>query len=139
MQDTTEDSWTAMEPSVAAWLRNFVQAVRANDIEGGMNLFDEHAVGYGTRERRAVGLDQLVEDQWRPTWRRITSWIVGEVDVAERGDGLAVVAFIWKRETEDATTVEGRATLILKNVGTEWRCIHSHFSADPQIPPDGYW
>jgi ketosteroid isomerase-like protein len=139
MQDRADGAGPAMQPSIAAWLRHFAQAVRANDLEAGTSLFDEHAVGYGTRERRATGRDHLVEQQWRPTWRRITSWTVDEIDVAEWGDGLAVVAFTWKRETDDAAAVNGRATLVLKDVGTGWRCIHSHFSANPQVTPEGYW
>jgi ketosteroid isomerase-like protein len=115
------------------WLSEFVEAVRTGDTDAGRVLFADDVVGYGTLTPRMLGLDDLVEWQWRPTWERVETWQLTDVDVVEQTDALAVLAVCWKRvNNDDHAVVHGRATLVLRRgAGSAWRCIHSHFSADP--------
>ena len=115
------------------WLVEFVEAVRAGDTEAGRRMFADDVVGYGTLTARMLGLDDLVDQQWRPTWKRVGTWRVTEVDVVEQVEGLAVLAFCWERvNNDDHAVVRGRATVSLQQrAAGDWRCIHSHFSADP--------
>lgn len=116
------------------WLSTFVEAVRAGAIEEGRRLFSEDVVGYGALTPRMLGLDDLVDKQWRPTWRRVAAWRVTEVDLVEHAGDLAALALCWERvNNDDHAVVHGRATLVLRRDGEAgWRCVHSHFSPDPQ-------
>ena len=115
------------------WLSEFVEAVRTGDTDAGRSLFADDVVGYGTLTPRMLGLDDLVERQWGPTWERVEEWRLTDVDVVEQTEALAVLAFCWERvNNDDHTVVHGRATLVLRRrAGSAWRCIHSHFSSDP--------
>lgn len=120
-------------PTLSEWLDQFVSAVRANDLDAGMSLFEPDVVGYGVIANRMTGLDDLRARQWSPTWRRVSEWRVLHLDVQVESDPYAVVAFTWERvNNDDDRTVRGRATLALRR-GQDggWRCLHSHFSAGP--------
>jgi ketosteroid isomerase-like protein len=113
-------------------LTTFTEAVRSNDIDSGRLLFDDTVVGYGALTARMCGLRDLVEQQWRPTWRRVARWRVTQVDLIERSDALAALAICWERvNNDDHAVVRGRATLVLRREDDQWRCVHSHFSQDP--------
>ena len=112
------------------WLDAFVAAVLTNDIDSARPLFDPGVLGYGALAARMRGLDELAENQWRPTWRRVAQWRVTSVDMREQSGGLAVLALTWERvNNDDGSVVPGRATLVLR-CGPHWRslCVHSHFS-----------
>ena len=115
------------------WLDAFVAAVQTNDIASARPLFDPGVLGYGALTNRMSGRDDLVEQQWRPTWRRVAGWQVTSVDVQEQSDRLALLAFCWQRHNnDDRSIVNGRATLALRrDADDRWRCVHSHFSVDP--------
>jgi hypothetical protein len=130
---------TSGADELGAWLDAFTHAVRSHDTGSGRALFDHEAVGYGTLGSRLVGLDELVERQWTPTWRRIVAWDIRTIDLCEASGATGLIAFTWARETSDGPPVSGRATLVLRQGATGWRCIHSHFSADPRTDPSGYW
>lgn len=123
------------DPSVAGWLHAFVEAVRANDISAGRQLFDDSVIGFGSLQTRAEELDQLVEGQWKPTWAQVHSWdLSGVTEISGPDADQRVVAFSWTRVNVDGTVVSGRATLVLVADGDNdhgWRCVHSHFSANP--------
>ena len=124
---------------LSEWLEAFAHAVRSNDPGSGRELFDHAAVGYGTLGSRLVGLDDLVERQWTPTWRRIVTWDIQSIDLIEVSGLDGLIAFTWARETSDGPPVSGRATLVLRHGADGWRCIHSHFSVDPTTDALGYW
>jgi ketosteroid isomerase-like protein len=110
----------------------FTEAVRSNRIEAGRRLFHEDVVGYGALTARMRGLDDLVEHQWSPTWRRVAQWRITALDVMERSETLVAVGLCWERvNNDDHAVVHGRSTLILRCDGEQWRCVHSHFSQDP--------
>ena len=115
------------------WLDAFVAAVQTNDIESARALFDPGVLGYGALTARMLDLDDLAENQWRPTWRRVAQWRVTSVDMREQSGGLAVLALTWERvNNDDGSVVPGRATLVLRSgPDGRWLCVHSHFSVDP--------
>lgn len=114
------------------WLDAFVVAVQTNDIESARPLFDLGVLAYGALTSRMLGLDELAERQWRPTWRRVAAWRVTSVDLQEQCGSLAVLAFTWERmNNDDRAVVPGRATLVLRRGRDRgWLCVHSHFSVE---------
>jgi ketosteroid isomerase-like protein len=90
---------------------------------------------------RAEGLDRLVEDQWRSTWRttRGFDFAWDDVVVGVR-DGVAWVAAPWASTGFDARgrpfPRRGRATIVLDRGPRGWRAVHTHFSLDP-VPAGG--
>ena len=128
-------------PDPIAWLEAFADRVRARDLDGGRRFFAPGATGFGTRAARVDGLDDLVEQQWRPVWTstRGFRFDVEDALVATAADGSqTTVAATWSSEgvTGDGTTFDraGRATLVLvpdpgSPVGLV--AVHSHFSEDP--------
>jgi len=128
---------TSALPSVHAWLATFAAAVRDRDYDAGRALFADDALGCGTRSPWMVGLDRLVDEQWKPIWsvtrgfRFDDDTIHGDI----RGE-TAWVAASWRsegrRSSGDWFERCGRATFVLTWDGSAWRAVHSHFSLRPE-------
>jgi hypothetical protein len=62
-----------MSASVMVWLRDFAACVRARDFDRGRTLCSQSIVSFGTVAHIAVGLEQLVHQQWTHVLILITS------------------------------------------------------------------
>jgi ketosteroid isomerase-like protein len=119
------------------WLVRFDAAVRDVDYELGKTMFAEDVVGFGTYASMLVGLDNLVEGQWKNIWG-VTRGFTIRLDEAHIGiDGdTAWVAAPWDSQgrNEDGTWFDrpGRATFILVRRDGEWLAKHTHLSLYPR-------
>lgn len=131
------------------WAEAFARCVRERDFFAAKQLFCAHVHSYGTRAVEANGLEQLVEQQWTPTWNRTRGFehLPGSLDVQLSGDGsLAIVCARWASEGVDTPERwgqqapyrrSGRCTYALTGDGSGgWRCVHTHFSLDPSAGPN---
>jgi len=126
---------------VHAWLEHFAACVRNRDIESGRSLFAQDASGFGTRIRQAHTLEELVEQQWHPTWFNTRDFrLVPESTstlVSEDGSQVVLTA-LWDSlgvaSNGDTFPRQGRCTLVLQRCDSNARgyiARHSHFSKDP--------
>jgi ketosteroid isomerase-like protein len=126
--------------SLRSWLRQWGDAVAGADIDAALPLFTSDVIGYGTRAEVAVGLEQLVAEQWRHVWPAIDGFAF-DVDGAVlyvSGDHLqGVIATTWtsRGPRPDGTLGPrpGRATVVLqrRSLDAPWRGVHTHFSLAP--------
>jgi len=144
LQEAGAIDMNATAESALDWLERFATCVRAQDFEGGRELFAPRARGFGTVVERAVGLQQLEEGQWRRIWPNTRDFRLietsREVFVSADGSQTCVLA-LWESEAraEEASSRaafprRGRCTLLLERddrAPCGWRAIHSHFSKRP--------
>ena len=127
-----------MSDSVTAWLRDFAACVRAGDFDRGRILCSQNIVSFGTVAHIAVGLEQLINQQWSRVWNVTRDF---EFDYEhmhiDASDDLAWVAAPWTSRgfAEDGSSYlrEGRATIVLRRERDGWRGIHTHFSTRPRV------
>lgn len=119
-----------------AWLREWQERVRGQDFAGGRAMCAPELVAFGTRAEIAVGLDAVVEQQWKHVWPRIRDFTVRAAEA--RGEVLgdrAWVAAPWdSRGTRpDGSTFPrpGRLTIVLQHRAGRWLATHTHFSLSP--------
>lgn len=118
------------------WLQTFDAAVRNVDYERGKTLFAEDVVGFGTYASMLVGLEKLVEGQWKQIWgvTRGFRFRLDEAHIGIEGD-LAWVAAPWDSEGQDNAgewfSRPGRATIILERRAGKWLARHTHLSLYP--------
>lgn len=117
---------------VATWLSAFQDAVAAQDVDAGRELFSDDVQAYGTRTAEMSGLDTLVSRQWRPVWTQTHGFHFTDVDYRRRVGSCYVVAVRWESHSASGRSRRGRCTLVLS--GDPLRCVHSHFS---MVPLDG--
>lgn len=121
---------------VIGWLEDFADAVRARDYARGRAMFAPEAIGFGTIAERAVGLERLVSDQWRPVWG-VTRGFAFDLGALQSGGEGSVywAAAPWSSigRTPEGVEIErrGRATLVLARRGERLLAVHSHFSFVP--------
>lgn len=120
---------------IGSWLEEFAAAVRAVDYERGKTMFAPEVVGFGTYAGMRVGLDALVDGQWRNIWgvTRGFTFRLDELHLGISGD-QAWVAAPWDSEGQrDGAWLDrpGRATIILERRNEQWLAIHTHFSLYP--------
>ena len=132
------------DAGVRTWLDAFSAAVRAVDFEAARALFDADVVSFGTFARKVVGIDKLVDGQWKVIWGCTRNFrflmdeayieINGEVN-GEASGSFAWIATPWMSQGRDERGTwydrAGRCTLVLRRVDGPWRCVHSHFSREP--------
>lgn len=131
------------EHAVVAWLDAFADAVRSRDIPRGRTYFAADCRSFGTRAVAVDGLDELVEQQWLPTWMA-TSGFTFDLDSmslwsADDGSHLTVAA----RWTSDGfhggapRARSGRSSIVLRRDRSgptpALLAVHSHFSTDPVL------
>jgi ketosteroid isomerase-like protein len=118
------------------WLDRFAAAVRTGDISAADGLFADDVVGYGTRAARAVGLPELQRQQWGPVWSATQGFAFEHPDAVFAGaDPSAPIVILarWSSYTKAGDARAGRSTIVLTSTeGGPLRCIHSHFSLDPE-------
>lgn len=132
-----------------AWTEVFARCVRDRDFSSARPLFSPRVHSYGTRTVEAFGLEQLVQEQWTPTWIRTQGFEhqPGSLDVQLSRDGsFALVCARWASEgvdTPDSWGLQtpyrrsGRCTYALTGDDDGvWTCTHSHFSLDPGKGPN---
>lgn len=123
-------------PAPLAWLEAFARAVRSRDLEAGQRLFTPDVVAFGSAERHMTSLEDLSREQWGPVWNATEGFEFDFDSVRIIGSGPIVVTALWRsRGFDDAGQAfprPGRATLVLTETGAGWRCVHSHFSIDPE-------
>jgi ketosteroid isomerase-like protein len=118
------------------WLEAFAEAVRACDYARGQAMFAPEAVGFGTVAARAVGLERLVNEQWRRVWG-VTHGFTFYLDALEAGGEEPVfwAAAPWSSFGRTANGVEvelrGRSTIVLVRREGKLLAVHSHFSFVP--------
>lgn len=127
----------AMSDSVMAWLRDFAACVRAGDFSRGRILCSQNIVSFGTVAHIAVGLEQLVDQQWSRVWNVTCDFDFDyEHTHIDSRDDLTWVAAPWASRgfAEDGSSYlrEGRATIVLHREHDGWRAIHTHFSTRPR-------
>jgi ketosteroid isomerase-like protein len=123
------------------WLKQWERMINAMDFEAARPLFADSVVSFGTFAGFLYGLDQLEAHQWRKIWPTITDFKFEEPNILFSKDdpGTATLAVLWhsrgRAKNGGWYPRKGRATLILKNDKGSLRCIHSHLSMEPGIPP----
>ncbi len=123
------------------WLKRWERLINAADFVGARGLFVETVVSFGTFADVLNGLDELESRQWRVIWPSIADFTFDEPKVLafEDAPGIAGIVALWhsRGRTKDGGWYQrkGRATLILKDGIEGLRCIHSHLSMEPGIPP----
>jgi ketosteroid isomerase-like protein len=126
-----------MSDSVMAWLRDFEACVRARDFDRGRILCSQNIVSFGTVAHMAVGLEQLINQQWSHVWNvtRDFEFDYEHMHIDVRND-LAWVAAPWASRgfAADGSSYlrEGRATIVLRLEYDGWLGIHTHFSTRPR-------
>jgi ketosteroid isomerase-like protein len=132
----TQNGTAGANRRLVDWLNTFSKAVRDRDCQGARPLFSPQAVGFGTRAARYDGLDDLIDQQWRPIWTSTSGF---EFDLSSLKWGqeghLIWVAIQWSSWGQERTgrrfRRNGRATLVLHDRGNQLQAQHSHFSLDP--------
>jgi ketosteroid isomerase-like protein len=128
-----------------AWAHAFARCVRQRDFDAGKSLFAPDAHSFGTRMIEAHGRDMLLAEQWLPTWTRTQGfdYAPGSLRAQISGDGgMALITARWQSlGVDDASRWgqqapyrrNGRCSLVLaRTPDGPWRCVHSHFSMDPE-------
>jgi len=141
----------AADADVVDWLERFARHVRERDFDRGSTMFHRDVIGYGTWTPTAVGLDALIDEQWRPVWQRTTGFRFDtETASVIRHDGadgteLRVVTSRWASCGEPTNghaepfERRGRATIVLRRDTPDapLLALHTHFSLDPNATLDG--
>ncbi len=118
------------------WLREFSACVRAVDFDGGRRLCAADLVAFGTVAELVVGLDRVVEEQWRRVWPRIREFTIRADDA--RGaiagtDGWIAAPWTSLGVGSDGRTYwrPGRTTIAFCRRDGRWLATHTHFSLSP--------
>ncbi len=134
-----EDRQSALD-----WMERFAACVRARDIASARPMFSAGLRSFGTRTVEASSLDELVAQQWQPTWLRTREFRYqpGSVELRPSADGSMMLAVArwesigvdspeaWDRQAPYAR--RGRCSFVLQREDAgAWVCIHTHFSMDP--------
>ncbi len=130
-----------MKVKALKWLAEWERLINAVDFAGARPYFAENVVSFGTYAEVLYGLDQLEALQWRKIWPTIADFKFEEPTILlfEDDPGIATIVVLWHsrgKTTKDGWyRRKGRATLVLKDGKDGLRCIHSHLSMEPGIPP----
>lgn len=119
------------------WLEEFSEAVRAVDYERGMTMFAPEVVGFGTYAAMRVGLEPLVEGQWKNIWGVIRGFTFRLDDLhggISGNQAWAAVPWDSQGRDDDGNWYDrpGRATFIFERRDGRWLAIHSHLSTVPR-------
>lgn len=124
--------------SVRDWFARLGTCVAAMDFHTARGLFDDNVVGFGTYKDMVRGIDAFEAGQWRNIWPTIEGFTfnLDSLEVMFSPDGQQAGALIgWDSIGIDASGARydrpGRATVVLRRVGDDWRGLHTHFSQCP--------
>jgi ketosteroid isomerase-like protein len=110
-------------------------------------MFDDSVVSFSSLRDVVIGLDVLVDQQWRYVWPTIEDFHfeVDSLQALVSPDGsLAAVAVTWASTgfAGDGTPFPrpGRTSLVLARPdgADEWRCVHAHFSLYRGVPQQSF-
>jgi ketosteroid isomerase-like protein len=130
-----------MKAEVLQWLRRWERLINSQNFAEARSLFAKDVVSFGTLAEILTGLDDLEARQWRRIWPTIAGFTFDDplVLVSEESPRMATVISLWhsqgKKGKDGFYQRRGRATLILRSEKDGLRCIHSHLSMEPGIPP----
>ena len=123
------------------WLKTWEGLINACDYQNARLLFAPDVIGFGTVAGATHGIDQLEAMQWRKIWPTIRNFRFDAplINIACHGNPeLAVIATTWRSDgrtgDEGWYKRRGRTTLLLRDSGNTFACIHSHFSMEPGTP-----
>ncbi len=128
---------------VRSWLQDFERCVNALDFEGGRTMFREDCVCFGSKAELLVGLDDLVERQWKAIWPNISGFrfLTEGLNCEFSVTGHTVCVIVQWTSTgyhRDGVSYDrsGRATLLLSRCDERsvWLARHSHYSLNPGTP-----
>lgn len=130
--------------SLLSWLDTFASCVTARDLNSAKALFTTNVHSFGTRTIEALNIEELIAEQWEPTWLRTTGfkYLSDSIDIILSADEtMAVILARWESQGVDSPTLwdkqtpyyrSGRCTFTLKKSASNiWLCVHTHFSMDP--------
>ena len=122
------------------WLKEWEGLINRVDFAAARHMFADDVVSFGTFAEILHGLDDLEQRQWHKIWPTIADFTFEEPEILRSEDeAIAAIVVLWhsKGKTGDGGWYprKGRATLILKEEKGKLRCIHSHLSMEPGIPP----
>ena len=132
---------------IRAWLELFGGHVRRREFMQAARLFDSDVLSFSSLRDVVVGLDALVDEQWRMVWPVIEGFrfdmeslhVFGSVD-----GRMAVVAVTWTSTGFDRGGREferpGRATIALGRDAFPgpWLGVHAHFSLNRGVPQQSF-
>lgn len=130
-----------MKAPALQWLRKWESLINAQDFAQARSLFSKDVISFGTFAEILTGLDDLEARQWRKIWPTIAGFTFDDphILVSEESPQTATVISLWHSQGKAGKNGfyqrRGRATLILRNEKGGLRCIHSHLSMEPGIPP----
>lgn len=133
--------------SLTDWLAGWGAEVARVDQDTARSRFAADVIGFGTYADVVVGLDRLVEGQWRNVWGTIRDFTfdTAGAHVLVSPDRLqAVIVAPWTSTgiAEDGTPFErpGRATIVVRRaaVGEPWIGQHTHFSLGRGVPQQSF-
>lgn len=126
---------------VSAWMQRWQELINGGDIETARPMFDTTVVAYGSLTAVMEGRDELIAGQWSRMWPRLRDFAFDfnrMYILGDSADSIVAVAVPWTslgRKGNGWYDRRGRCTLVLRRSGDELRCVHSHFSMEPGIPP----
>ena len=137
----TNSTTDAAATDVLAWLHQWQGFINSGDVEAARPMFDAGVVAYGSLTAVMDGRDELIAGQWSRMWPRLRDFAF-DFDrlhiLGHPADSIVAIAAPWHslgRKANGWYERRGRCTLVLKRSGDDLRCVHSHFSMDPGIPP----
>lgn len=137
---------SAME-EIKKWLTRFAVCVRERNFAGGREMFYEDVVCFGSRAEILIGLDDLIERQWKEIWPNITGFhfLTDRFHCEMSADGrtaCVIVPWISTGYHEDGTSFPrpGRVTILLVRDSEQgaWQAKHTHYSLYPGTPNQTY-
>ena len=129
---------SSIPDSIAQWLNEWQDRIRAADTSGARHLFDDRVIAFGTRANHVRNLDRLERDQWERVWPRTQgfTFLLEEAVCIISSDGLmACVALPWESFVESNGELirrPGRSSILLGRTSLEdpWLARHTHFSLE---------
>lgn len=122
------------------WLEAFQLCVNQRDYVLARTMFSPSVIAFGTVAHVAIGIDELVSEQWEKRWPLNDSFAF---DIEQAKMILAppyiISALTWNGKDIDGSERNGRATIVLiakkgEDEPVELRACHCHFSASPVRP-----
>lgn len=133
---------TAIE-ELQQWLTVFADYVRHQDFQSARAMFFDDALGFGSQADMMMGIDDLMERQWKTVWPNITDFSFSlehtHYEFSKEFHSACVIA-PWASTGyhHDGRTFlrPGRSTIfLLRHAETHvWLAKHTHFSLNPGTP-----
>jgi ketosteroid isomerase-like protein len=130
---------SATTHSIRAWLERFSGYVREVDYGSARPMWDEDVIVFGTHNDLVHGRERAIVAQWDHVWPHTADFrfTMDSTEILGGGD-MAVAIAPWTSTgfSPDGTKFDrpGRATMIFRRDGEEWRCVHSHMSLNRGVP-----